>query len=128
MDVLCHPSESKTVMDSTSLSNTTDLNLLRRPSSELADAIQSESFESLIVDSILKCSSTKEHKPDTLTTNVADIIVDDKEAHEVVMLELHEEVEMQNTEGFRKISIKSSNVTSEVNLAQVIEPRQDILL
>ena len=107
------------VTDTTSLSSTSPWKDERRSSKELANKLQHEFFESLVIDSILKCHSTTDHEPDILKREVADITFNDKEAHEVINSNLHEEVQRHDTKQYRKISLKASNVASEFNLAQV---------
>ena len=107
------------VTDTTSLSSTSPLKDERRTSMELASKLQHEFFESLVIDSILKCHNTTDREPDILKKEVADITFNDKEAHEVINSNLHEEAIGHDTEQYRKISLKPSNVASEFNLAQV---------
>ena len=119
VDVLRHPSESKTVTTTTSLTNASEFQEDNRSLSELAKRILPESFESIIVDSVLRYCSTIEHKQDVLNKDVADVTMDDKEAHEVIKEDLHEATEKHDVEKYQKVSIKSSNVSSEFNLSQV---------
>ena len=107
------------VTDTTSLSSTSPLKDERKSSTELANRLQHEFFESLVIDSILKCHNTTEHEPDILKREVADVTFNDKEAHEVINSNLQEEAQRYDTKQNKKISLKASNVTSHFNLAQV---------
>ena len=120
VDILCHYSESNTVTDNTAMNSTNKMQVDTRPSSELANEIEPQSFESLIVDSISKCSSIIEQKKDILPTDVANVEINEKEAHGVIEQELLEETKKEDIETYKKVSLKSSNVASKSNLAQVI--------
>ena len=126
VDILCHYSESKTVTDNTTMDDTRKMQFDRRPSSELANQIAPQSFESLIVDSISKCSSAVEQKQDILATDVADVAIAEKEAHEVIGQEFHEEAQKEDAKRHKKLSLESFNVASKSNLAQVINMCTDI--
>ena len=91
----------------------------RQSSTELANKIQDESFESLVIDSISKCYNTREHQPDRLETEVADISVYNKEAHQVSKPHLHEDAQGHKTKEHRKVSLQAQNVASEFNVSEV---------
>ena len=91
----------------------------KRSSTELANKLQHELFDSIVIESILKCHNTTEHVPDILKKEVADLTFIDNEAHQVINSDLHEEAKNHDTKQYRKISLKASNVPSEFNLTQV---------
>ena len=91
----------------------------KRSSTELANKLQHEFFDSLVIESILKCHNTTEIVPDILKKEVADLTFTDNETHQVTNSDLHEEAKNNDTEQYRKISLKASNVPSEFNLTHV---------
>ena len=121
VDISYHYSEPNTVTANTAMSETTTIQVDTRPSSELANEMEPQSLESLIVDSISKCSSIIEQNHEQLGADVADVTLNETEVHEVIGQDIHEEVQEVDRKRDRKVSLKSSNVVSTSNLVQVIK-------
>ena len=118
-DMLLHSSESQIVTDTTSLNNSNTLGEDKQPNTQFLNNLEPESLDSLIVQSDMKYGSATEHKPDIVSTDVADVNLDGKVAHEVVKHDLDEDAKKCEKEKSKKISINSFNVTSELNITQV---------
>ena len=107
------------VTDTTTINNISPLTDEKRSSEESANKLQHEFFDSLVIESILKCHNTTEIVPDILKKEVADLTFTDNEAHQVINSDLQEEAKNNDTKEYRKISLKASNVPSEFNLTHV---------
>ena len=118
-DMLLHSSESQIVTDTTSLNNSNTLGEDKQPNTQFLNNLQPESHDSLIIQSDMKYGSATEHKPDIVSTDVADVSLDGKVSHDVVKHDLDEDAKKCEKEKSKKISIKSINITSELNLTQV---------
>ena len=119
-DVLCHYSESKVVTDNISMN---ELRKMLEPQGavyELAKGLEPQSFESILVEAISKCSSTEEKEPTQIPTETADVKIDQREVHEVVRQPFQEDAQESEIVQHDKLSMASTNVPSQSNLVQVI--------
>ena len=91
----------------------------RQLSSEIATNSEPP-LESLIVGSILYCNSLIEQTKDIVTTDVADMKINENEAHQVIRHELNEGTQKEEKQIHTKVSLLSSNVTSNSTLLEVI--------
>ena len=119
IDVKLESSESQVVVDTTTLRNADNLQQEKRPSSECVNTLKPEAFDSLIVQSILKCDTRTDHKPEIVPKDIASVRLADKESHEVIKPVAEEDIKKLEKERLKKISVKAYNITSELNVTQV---------
>ena len=119
IDVKLESSGSQIVEDTTTLRSADNLQQEKRPSSEFVNTLEPESFDSLIVQSILKCDTRTEHKPKIVPTDIAGVSLTDTESHEVIKPVAEEDIKKLEKERLKKMSVKAHNVTSELNVAKV---------
>ena len=119
IDVKLESSGSQIVEDTTTLRSADNLQHDKQPSSEFVNTLEPESFDSLIVQSILKCDTRTEHKPKIVPTDIAGVSLTDTESHEVIKPVAEEDIKKLEKERLKKMSVKAHNVTSELNVAKV---------
>lgn len=118
-DVVCQSSESRDITYHELSDNTTALCLNNRPLKDLVSISESETLESTIIDSIMQYICTQEHEIELNQGDQAELNMYGKEVYEVIDHPAHEEAYKNNAKLPAKISLKSSNVPSQSNMAQV---------
>ena len=91
----------------------------RQLSSEVATKSEPP-LDSLIVGSISNCNSLIEQSKDIVVTDAADMKINENEAHHVITHELNEETQTEEKQTHTKVSLLSSNVTSNSTLLEVV--------
>ena len=119
IDVKLESSESQIVVDTTTLRSADNLQQEKQHSSEFVNTLEPESFDSLIVQSILKCDTRTDHKPEIAPKDIAGVSLTGAESHEVIKPVAEEDIKKLEKERLKKMSVKAHNVTSELNIAQV---------
>lgn len=118
-DVVCQTSESRDISYHELSDNTTALCLNNRPLKDLVSISESETLESSIIDSITQYICTQEHEIELNQGDQAELNMSGEEVYEVIDHPAHEEAYKNDAKLPRKISMKSSNVPSQSNMAQV---------